>query len=386
MGGRAGDDGKNWLLIKHRDDAAEAGREVRCSQTQAAAASCPTATWTRSPPTPTPFGRSNGKAARNAKTKVDRENKATAKPKTAKRPSKNNANADRRSPQKSSLSSPALRWASLPNDFKPQLATLASRVPDGDDWLHELKFDGYRILAFIDDGKKSASSPATATIGRPVSTSSPTRSPNCQSRTRSSTAKSSRSTSKASRISSSCKTRSTRRRSTSLVYYVFDVPYLDGYDLTEAPLIERKEVLARVLLSANPDNDGSMRYSDHIQGQGEDVLQQACRSAMEGIISKRADSAYQQSRSPDWLKVKCLKQQEFVIGGYSKPDGSRVGFGALLLGYYDDGDLKYAGRVGTGFTTQSLEANRGRAEKTHASTSRRSRIRRPAANAAASPG
>ena len=75
-----------------------------------------------------------------------------------------------------------------------------------------------------------------------------------------------------------------------------------------------------------------MRYSDHIQGQGENVLQHACRSAMEGIIAKRADSAYHQFRSPDWLKLKCLKQQEFVIGGYSKPEGSRVGFGALLLG------------------------------------------------------
>ena len=123
------------------------------------------------------------------------------------------------------------------------------------------------------------------------------------------------------------------------------------------PLVDRKEVLARVLLSANPDNDGTLRYSDHIHGQGENVLQHACRSAMEGIISKRADSTYQQSRSPSWLKVKCLKQQEFVIGGYSKPEGSRVGFGALLLGYYDNGDLMYAGRVGTGFTTQSLAAD-----------------------------
>ena len=75
---------------------------------------------------------------------------------------------------------------------------------------------------------------------------------------------------------------------------------------------------------------------------------------MEGVVCKRADSAYQQSRSPSWLKVKCLKQQEFVIGGYSKPEGSRVGFGALLLGYYEKGALVYAGRVGTGFTTQSL--------------------------------
>ena len=156
----------------------------------------------------------------------------------------------------------------------------------------------------------------------------------------------------------------TRRRPIRSSYYVFDVPYLNGYDLTDTPLDRaQRSARPRCCSSANPDNDGSMRYSDHIQGQGESVLQQACRSAMEGIIAKRADSTYQQFRSPSWLKVKCLKQQEFVIGGYTKPEGSRVGFGALLLGYYDDGELKYAGRVGTGFTTQSLQANRGRTEE-----------------------
>ncbi|HEX3601075.1 MAG TPA: DNA ligase D, partial [Lacipirellulaceae bacterium] len=98
-----------------------------------------------------------------------------------------------------------------------------------------------------------------------------------------------------------------------------------------------------------------VRYSDHIRGQGADVLQQACDNGMEGIVAKRADGAYHSYRSPDWLKVKCTKQQEFVIGGYSKPEGSRTGFGALLLGYYDKGKLNYAGRVGTGFTTQSLK-------------------------------
>jgi bifunctional non-homologous end joining protein LigD len=140
----------------------------------------------------------------------------------------------------------------------------------------------------------------------------------------------------------------------NLVYYVFDLPYFAGYDLTEVPLVERKELLARVLLSVNPNNDGTIRYSDHIKGEGEQVLQHACRSAMEGIVAKRADSIYHQYRSPDWLKIKCLKQQEFVIGGYTKPEGTRVGFGALLVGYYDDGDLMFAGKVGTGFTTQSL--------------------------------
>src|SRR6185503_20656492 len=141
----------------------------------------------------------------------------------------------------------------------------------------------------------------------------------------------------------------------SLVYYVFDVPYLDGHNLTDVPLVERKQVLSRVLLATNPRNEGVVRYSEHIQGQGQTVFETACRSAMEGIIAKRADGSYHQFRSADWLKIKCTKQQEFVIGGYSKPEGSRVGFGALLLGYYDKGELFYAGRVGTGFSTQSLK-------------------------------
>src|SRR4029078_11504049 len=127
------------------------------------------------------------------------------------------------------------------------------------------------------------------------------------------------------------------------------------YDLTQTRLLERKEILSGVLLSGNPKNTGVVRYSDHSECKGEKVLQHPCRSAMEGIIAKRADSSYHQFRSPNWLKVKCLKQQEFVIGGDSKPEGSRVGFGALLLGYYDNGELKYAGRVGTGFTSQSLK-------------------------------
>src|SRR4029078_13672409 len=101
----------------------------------------------------------------------------------------------------------------------------------------------------------------------------------------------------------------------------------EGFDLTETPLVDRKEVLARVLLSANPSNAGAIRYSDHIQGAGEKGLQHACRSAMEGIVAKRADSSYHQYRSPDWLKVKCLKQQEFVLGRYKKPACPRVGCG-----------------------------------------------------------
>lgn len=357
MGGRAGEGGKNWLLIKHRDEEAKPvekfdiltreSKSVLTNRDLDEIADDADAVWT-----------SKGKVVGKGKKNLTARKKTATVGRTAKK-------AHGAVKKKRAASPPAVikRLASLegarrgnpPNDFRPQLATLSSRVPEGDSWVHELKFDGYRILAHIDGAGKVrlitrndndwttrlrivadevAKLPVRAGIldGEVVSLD-PHGVSNFQ------------------KLQNSLKTGD----SASLVYYVFDLPFVEGYDLTNVPLVTRKEVLAGVLLAANPDNDGVVRYSDHIQGQGANVLQQACRTAMEGIVAKRADSAYHSFRSPDWLKVKCLKQQEFVIGGYSKPEGSRVGFGALLLGYYDKGKLVYAGRVGTGFTTQTLK-------------------------------
>jgi bifunctional non-homologous end joining protein LigD len=243
----------------------------------------------------------------------------------------------------------------MPTRLTPQLATLVSDVPEGENWVHELKFDGYRALAFVTNGKvrlMSRNDNDWTAKFRPVADAVaklPIKNAILDGEIVSLDKHG---------VSSFQQLQNVLKRGDvdRLVYYMFDVPYLDGYDLTETPLVDRKEVLARLLLSANPANDGTVRYSDHIQGHGEDVLQQACGSAMEGIIAKRVDSTYQQSRSPSWLKVKCLQEQEFIIGGFSKPAGARVGFGALLLGCYSkDGDLQYAGRVGTGFNTQLLK-------------------------------
>ena len=168
------------------------------------------------------------------------------------------------------------------------------------------------------------------------------------------------------------------------MYYVFDVPYLDGYDLTEAPLIDRKEVLARVLLSANPDNDGTMRYSDHIQGQGESVFQHACRSAMEGIIAKRADSTYQQFRSPDWLKDQMPRSSRSSSSAAIRSRRDRASASVRCCSAITtNGDFSTPAASAPVSRTQSLKANRCRAQETRRSTSRRSRIRRPAPNAAA---
>jgi bifunctional non-homologous end joining protein LigD len=133
------------------------------------------------------------------------------------------------------------------------------------------------------------------------------------------------------------------------MYYAFDLPYLDGYDLRDSPLAARKEALRAIV-----GKDELIRYSDHVEGNGSGFFEQACKMGLEGIISKRADSPYQATRGRSWQKVKCNLRQEFVIGGYTDPQGARSGFGALLLGVYDGRDLRYCGKVGTGFNDALL--------------------------------
>jgi bifunctional non-homologous end joining protein LigD len=356
MARRSGEDRNNWLLIKHRDDSARPHaksdiltrkpRSVLSGRTMDEIASDADRVWS-----------GNGKAAAKSRArKASRRSKHPVRAKPAKASRVKFAARKNRSPigDHDLAEVTGARRAKQPADFRPQLATLASGVPGGDDWLHELKFDGYRALAFFENGKVRLISrngndwtdrfqtvaaaleklPIKNAIldGEVVSLDEGGLS-NFQ------------------QLQNQLK----RGDDESLVVYLFDIPHCEGYDLTQTPLVERKELLARLVLSANPKNEGAVRYSDHIQGQGEKVLQHACRSAMEGVVCKRADSTYQEARSSGWLKVKCLKEQEFVIAGYTRPEGSRVGFGALLLGYYNGkGDLVYAGKVGTGFTTQSL--------------------------------
>src|SRR3979490_2605641 len=132
-------------------------------------------------------------------------------------------------------------------------------------------------------------------------------------------------------------------------FYLFDLLYLDRYDIRQVPLRYRKEVLRNAF-----DFQGSLRFTEHRTTEGEDYYRRACQKGWEGIIAKNADSEYVSRRTRDWLKFKCKQEQEFVIGGYTDPRGSRSGFGALLLGYYRAGKLVYAGKVGTGFDQDLL--------------------------------
>jgi bifunctional non-homologous end joining protein LigD len=140
------------------------------------------------------------------------------------------------------------------------------------------------------------------------------------------------------------------RRRVPIYYYVFDLLRLDGEDLRQRPLRERKAMLRRALRF-----EGPVRFNQHRKGEhGEELFEEACRKGLEGVIAKRADSPYTGRRSRDWLKLKCHAEQELVIGGFTAPKGSRTDFGALLVGYNEDGALRYAGKVGTGFDHATL--------------------------------
>ncbi len=144
----------------------------------------------------------------------------------------------------------------------------------------------------------------------------------------------------------------------AVYFYVFDLPHLDGRSLDALPLRTRKALLKNLF-----DFDDTVRFTPHRNEDGEAYFEQACEKGWEGVIAKRADSAYRHSRSRDWLKFKCGHGQELVIGGFTEPQGERVGFGALLVGVYEDDELRYAGKVGTGYDDEFLAGFRERLDE-----------------------
>jgi bifunctional non-homologous end joining protein LigD len=149
-----------------------------------------------------------------------------------------------------------------------------------------------------------------------------------------------------------------RRTGIGVYLYLFDLVWLDGYDLGRLPLRARKSVLRAALSFTGP-----VRFLPHRNEHGERLFREACQQGLEGVIAKRADSPYVRTRSHDWLKFKCHREQELVIGGFTAPKGSRTDFGALLVGYYESGDLRYAGKVGTGFNQSTLKRLGGQLHK-----------------------
>jgi bifunctional non-homologous end joining protein LigD len=262
----------------------------------------------------------------------------------------------RRATSKSAPTTGKARGSSPPAFIEPQLATLVDQAPDGDDWLHELKYDGYRILARLDAGKATLASRRAndwtakfptvqaAVQGLPVRNAvldGEVAVPGADGRT-----------------SFQALQNALGRGASGAVYFVFDLLWLDGEDLTGVPVEQRKQRLAKLLAGKAdkaPGKGGPLRYSDHVVGQGRAFFQQAQARGLEGIISKRMGEPYRRGRSTGWLKTKCITRQEFVIGGFTDPEGARSGIGALLVGTYDaDGKLAFAGKVGTGFSQKTL--------------------------------
>lgn len=257
--------------------------------------------------------------------------------------------------------------SAVPVDLHPQLPTLVKKAPDGDEWFHELKFDGYRIFLRLEGGEARA----ITRKGHDWSDRFPGVVNAAPSLGADDTVMDgevvvllSDGTTDFQALQNVLGSREGSRG--PVVFFAFDLPHYRGRDLTELPLAQRKELLRDLLAPLPPDS--ALRYSDHIQGDGPRVLDRACRYALEGIVSKRRDAPYRQGRHRSWVKTKCLQRQEFVVGGWTEPSGSRAHFGALLLGWYDDeGRLQYAGRVGTGFTDRSLAELHGRLAEISAS-------------------
>ncbi|HVX15024.1 MAG TPA: DNA ligase D [Pirellulales bacterium] len=341
---RPNDRATNWLLIKERDEAVRPLAEYDV---------------TVALPNSVVSGRTLAEIAQHSES-----NSPADSPKTTKR-------AKERPTRRSKKSTPG----ELPGERVPMpetvalaLASLVKKPPDEPHWLHEIKFDGYRILCRIERGKvqlitrgdqdwtermgniarAAAKLPVeSAIIDGEVVVLLPDGMSSFQ----------------------ALQNAFQAHRERELVFYAFDLLYLDGHDLRSVPLERRKEILAGLLQGGGTQSRKSspsavIRYTDHITGKGEHVVAEASRLGLEGIISKRRDRPYVGGRGYNWVKTKFVRREEFVIGGFTDPSGTREGLGALLIGYYrPDGRLVYAGKVGTGFDDRLLIELRKRLDR-----------------------
>ncbi|MBS7842971.1 DNA ligase D [Pseudomonas fluorescens] len=253
-------------------------------------------------------------------------------------------------PKPKAKAKPKKAATALPEQFSPQLATLVDRAPEGD-WLYEIKFDGYRMLARIRDGEVRL----FTRNGHDWTERLPRQAKALQA------LKLKDSWLDGEMVSlngdglpdfQALQNAFDVGRSLDIVYYLFDAPFLNGADQREAPVEQRRAALKAALSGSRSK---LLRFSEAFAANQRDIFESACDLALEGVIGKRAGSPYSSSRNADWIKLKCRLRQEFVIIGYTRPQGSRSGFGALLLAVNDDSGLVYAGRVGTGFDQAALK-------------------------------
>jgi bifunctional non-homologous end joining protein LigD len=343
-----------WLLIKHRDAAAKpaAKGDILDKLPNSAATGRTMDEITEGAPAQGNGKRRSAKRSTPAKKKPAKQETAASKNGHQESKSRLSTGRARRGRQLAKLAGAKRR--PMPKKPQAELAMLVPTPPEGTDWLHEIKFDGYRMLCRVEQGsarfdsrngqdwtarfaslaQAAARLPAKQVLldGEVVVLDA-------------------HGVSQFQLLQNAMSNR--KNGHDAPVYYTFDLLYLDGYDLTGVPLETRKSLLQAFLEGANVASH--IRLSEHVVGTGDEFRHQACRAQLEGIVSKRRNSLYHAGRGADWLKCKCRQTEEFVIGGYTRPAGSRVGFGALLVGYFrPDGQLAYAGRVGTGFDARLL--------------------------------
>ncbi len=398
--GRAGSKGNEWLLIKKKDDHVVAGfdidsydKSVLTGRTMAQiAGDAGSAEWTSS----RPASRGKVKAAwladaiaradakRRALTAEDAEGAEKKKSKSPRQAAHGVAHwkksgdivsdgaASKSGNKKSSANSassavkafPGAERRPMPTVIHPMLAIPTARAFDNPDWLFEIKWDGYRAVAFIEDGRVRLMSRSQNDLTAQFSELGAL--PQFVKAERTILDGEIVALDEEGRPSFSLmqqrtgfqpgKRRLPRREGVPVIYYAFDLLYLDGLDLRRVALEQRKQLLQERIVSG-----GVIQFSDHYAEKGLDLFEAAKQRGLEGIVAKKRGGAYQEKRSSDWLKIKITQRQECVVGGYTDPEGSREYFGALVLGLYDSrGRLIHVGQVGTGFDQKTLKEMFGR--------------------------
>jgi len=254
----------------------------------------------------------------------------------------------------------------FPGFLQPQLARQATAPPSGDDWVHELKLDGYRIQIHVQLGKRPREKKITLFTRKGLDWTH--RMPDLARAAEQLPVESTVLDGEAVVLDEKGATSFAdlqiafqQDAKADITYFAFDLLHLNGRNLRNLPLVERKELLEKLLSSLGEDSP--IRFSEHFAADGKKVFKHACSLGAEGIVSKLSTGSYSANRGSSWIKAKCFQEQEFVIGGFTEPSTGEHGIGALLIGYYDGGKLRYAGRCGTGFTQKSSAAIRKQLDK-----------------------
>lgn len=326
---RRGEKRDNWLLIKVDDDFARDDEDIL-----------------ETAPDSVKSGRSVEEVGEDPKGDVWSTDKKPAKGRKPARAKSNPAQPARRSEKTEA--------EPLPRFVEPCLAILQDKPPAGDAWLHEVKFDGYRLQVRISAGKVRLLTRTgldwTERFGARIADALAALPCHTALIDGEVVALGEGGISSFSALQAAL----SEGKAENLVFYAFDLLHLDGEDLQREPLLARKERLEELLKAAEADSP--LRYSEHFIEPGQTMLRHACRMGLEGVISKRAEAPYRSGRGRDWIKSKCTQRQEFVIAGYVPSKASRNQLGSLVLGYHEGDELKPAGRVGTGFTRSSAAA------------------------------